>query len=150
MTTVETVRLPSDVEIQQAKTSSRTLSRYADADRVQLSVRASSGESDELILPGHVMQILLEVLSEIAQGNAVSVIPYHQELSTQQAANLLNVSRPFLVDLLEKGEIPFRKVGTHRRVKLQDALKYKENTDRRRRETLDELTRLSQQEDMGY
>jgi excisionase family DNA binding protein len=150
MSVQKIVHLLTPAEVEQAKLSSRTLSKYADVDRVKLSLRGSNGESDELVLPGHVLQILLDVLSEISQGNAISLIPYHQEISTQDAANLLNVSRPFLVRLLEEGEIPFRKVGAHRRVKLQDVLTYKETTDHQRREVLDELAELSQQEGMGY
>ncbi|MDX1587795.1 MAG: helix-turn-helix domain-containing protein [Oleiphilaceae bacterium] len=150
MSAQKIVHLPTPADVEQAKLSSRTLSKYADVERVKLSLRGSNGESDELLLPGHVLQILLDVLSEISQGNAISLIPYHQEVSTQDAANLLNVSRPFLVRLLEEGEIPFRKVGAHRRVRLQDVLNYKEKTDHRRRKALDELAELSQQEDMGY
>jgi excisionase family DNA binding protein len=150
MSAQKIVHLPTPAEVEQAKLSSRTLSKYADVDRVNLSLRGSNGESDELVLPGHVLQILLDVLSEISQGNAISLIPYHQEISTQDAANLLNVSRPFLVRLLEDGEIPFRKVGAHRRVKLQDVLAFKEKTDNQRSLALDELAQLSQKEGMGY
>ncbi|PFG09319.1 MULTISPECIES: helix-turn-helix domain-containing protein [unclassified Marinobacter] len=150
MSAQKIVHLPTPVEVEQAKLSSRTLSKYADVDRVNLSLRGSNGESDELVLPGHVLQILLDVLSEISQGNAISLIPYHQEISTQDAANLLNVSRPFLVRLLEDGEIPFGKVGAHRRVKLQDVLAFKEKTDNQRSLALDELAQLSQKEGMGY
>ncbi|MAX54832.1 MAG: hypothetical protein CL537_04865 [Alcanivoracaceae bacterium] len=82
--------------------------------------------------------------------NVMSLIPHHQEVSTQEAANLLNVSRPFLVGLLEKGEIPFRKVGSHRRVLLTDVLTYKETDARKRKQAQDELAKLSQEEDMGY
>lgn len=144
------VHLPNPADVEQAKLSSRTLSKYAGADRVNLSLKGSNGESDELILPGDVLQILLDVLSEMSRGNAVSLIPHHQELSTQEAANLLNVSRPYLVGLLEKGTVPFRKVGSHRRVLLTDVLAYREKTDADRLKTLDELTALSQEEDMGY
>lgn len=144
------VHLPTPADIEQAKISSRTLSKYADVDRVQLAIRGCNGESDDLVLPGHVLQILLDVLSEMSKGNAISLIPHHQELSTQEAANLLNVSRPFLVGLLEKGDIPFRKVGAHRRVLLRDILGYKESTDRQRVQALDDLTTLSQEEEMGY
>ena len=86
----------------------------------------------------------------MSRGNAISLIPYHQEISTQEAANLLNVSRPFLVGLLEQNKIPFRKVGAHRRLLLQDLLDYKELIEQSRSQTLDELARLSQDEGMGY
>ncbi len=142
--------LPTPQDMEQAQESSRTLSKYASADRVQLTLRGDSMESDELILPGHVVQILLNVLSEMSRGNAVSLIPIHQELSTQEAASLLNVSRPFLVGLLERNEIPFRKVGAHRRVLFRDVMAYKDAIDRKREQSLDELTAMSQQEDMGY
>lgn len=144
------VHLPDRLEMEQAKASSRTLSKYADVDRVQLSLKGSGGESDDLVLPGHVLQILLEVLSELAKGNAFSLIPYHQEISTQEAANLLNVSRPFLVGLLEKKEIPFRKVGAHRRVAFTDVLAYKDKTDKLRTSALDELAEMSQDEYAGH
>jgi excisionase family DNA binding protein len=150
MSAQKIVHLPTQAEVEQAKISSRTLSKYADVDRVQLALRGCNGESDDLVLPGHVLQILLDVLSEMSKGNAISLIPHHQEVSTQEAANLLNVSRPFLVGLLEKGEIPFRKVGTHRRVLLTDVLAYREKTELLRTQALDELTDLSQEEDMGY
>lgn len=150
MTANNIVYLPTPDEVEEAKESSRTLSKYANVDRVQLALRGSNGETDDLVLPGHVLQILLNVLSEMSRGNAISLIPRHQEISTQEAANLLNVSRPFLVSLLENNEIPFRKVGTHRRVLLTDVLKYKDNTDKLRSQTLDELAALSQEADMGY
>ena len=150
MSSQNIVHMPTPADVEQAKLSSRTLSKYTDVDRVNLSLRGSNGESDDLVLPGHVLQILLDVLSEMSKGNAISLIPHHQEVSTQEAANLLNVSRPFLVGLLEKGEIPFRKVGAHRRVLLTDVIAYKEQTDTRRMQALDELTSLSQNEGMGY
>lgn len=146
----EILHLPNPDEVEQAKVSSRTLSKYAGVDRVQLSLKVDNQPTEDLILPGHVLQILLEVLSEMSKGNAISLVPHHHELSTQEAANLLNVSRPFLVALLEQGEIPFRKVGTHRRVLLKDVMAYKERTDQQRKASLDELTALSQKEGMGY
>lgn len=150
MNTPALMRLDSPGEIEQARASSRTLSRYADAERVRLTLQAGKGRTDELILPGAVLQVLLDALAQMAQGNAVSLLPVHQELSTQDAANLLNVSRPFLVGLLEQGQIPFRKVGTHRRVLLSDVLAYRDRIDTERAHALDELATLSQQEDMGY
>lgn len=150
MSASKIAQLPTPQEIEEAKDSSRKLSKYANAQRVQLSMRGSNGQSDEMILPGHVLQILLDVLSEMSRGNAINLVPVHQELTTQEAANLLNVSRPFLVRLLEEGQMPFRKVGAHRRVCLKDVLAYKERTDSARTKALDELTELSQQAQMGY
>jgi excisionase family DNA binding protein len=150
MTANNVVHLPTPEEMEDAKASSRTLAKYADADRVHMTLRGSNGEADELVLPGHVIQMLLTVLSEMSLGNAISLIPRHQELSTQEAASILNVSRPFLVGLLEQGEIPHHKVGSHRRVRLEDLLTYKERVDEQRLDALDRLTGVSQEEGMGY
>ncbi len=144
------VQLPTDQEVEEAKLSSRTLSKYADADRVQLSIKGSNNQSDELVLPGHALQLLLDVLSEMSRGNAIGIMPIHAELSTQDAANFLNVSRPFLVGLLEKGDINFHKVGTHRRVLAKDVIDYKQQIDAERMATLDKLTEESQKLGMGY
>lgn len=150
MSSSNVMQLPTDQEVEEAKLSSRTLSKYADADRVQLSIKGSNNQSDELVLPGHALQLLLDVLSEMSQGNAIGIMPIHAELSTQDAANILNVSRPFLVGLLENGDIPFHKVGTHRRVLAKDVIEYKQRIDTERMATLDKLTEESQKLGMGY
>lgn len=144
------VHLPTVPEIEAAKQSSRMLSKYADADRVQLTLRANNGVPEDLVLPGQIMQLLLDIVSEMAKGNAISLVPIHHELSTQEAANLLNVSRPHLVSLLEKGELPHRKVGAHRRVLASEVLAYKDSLLTKRNVALDELTALSQEMGMGY
>lgn len=144
------VHLPTQPEMEEAKVSSRMLSKYADADRVQMSLRGSNGQAEDLVLPGPVLQLLLDILSEMAKGNAISLVPIHHELSTQEAANLLNISRPHLVSLLEKGGLPFRKVGAHRRVLAKDVLEYKTKVSGLRQVALDELTALSQEHGMGY
>lgn len=144
------IKMPTIEDIAQAKETSRKLSKFHNADRVKLSIEGSNQEKDSFVLPGIVMQMLLDILSEFSQGSAIGVIPHKAELSTQQAANLLNVSRPHLVKLLEAGDIPHHKVGTHRRVFVKDVLAYKEAIDNARAKTLDELAKLSQEADMGY
>ena len=101
-------------------------------------------QGSEIRLPYSILKALMEVVHEMARGNAVRVMPIHAELTTQQAAELLNVSRPFLVSLLEQGEIKYRKVGTHRRILLEDLIVYKDRRDRERLSALDELAKEDQ------
>ena len=91
-----------------------------------------------------VVRLLGALLTELAKGNAVTLMPYHAELTTQEAADLLNVSRPFLVGLLESGQLPHHKVGTHRRVRFADLMIYKRRRDTESEAALRELAALSQ------
>lgn len=97
-------------------------------------------------LPASVQRLLAAVVHELAQGHAVAVTPIQVDLTTQQAADLLNASRPFVVKLLESGEIPFHRVGSHRRVHLQDILAYRQSRSDRRRAALSELAREAQEQ----
>lgn len=101
----------------------------------------------EVELPPELVPLLVEVLGQMANGNGVRVVPVHAELTTQQAADLLNTSRPYVIKLLGAGAIPFHLTGTHRRVKLGDLLAYKRVRDAERRVLLDELT--SEAQEMG-
>lgn len=100
---------------------------------------------EELALPESVFLVLERVVEVMARGDSITVVPVGRELTTQQAANLLNVSRQYLVRLLDEGRIPFRKTGKHRRVRIDDVLSFKERRDKDRRAGLRELSRLSQE-----
>ncbi len=98
----------------------------------------------EIPLPPQVFEMLHKIIQCMVSGQVLHLIPAEQEMTTQQAADLLNVSRPFLVKELEKGEIPFRAVGSHRRVQFKDVMAYKNCRDQKRRRILDDLTALGQ------
>ncbi len=137
---------PSEDESSLARESSRVLARFA---RGNLRIHVPD-EQEPIELPASAVRLLVHLLSEMADGNAVTLIPIHAELTTQEAADLLGVSRPFLIRQLEEERIPFRKVGTHRRILFKDLMAYKQETDRQRHETLDELAKQAQELDMGY
>ncbi|WP_144110429.1 excisionase family DNA-binding protein [Paraburkholderia sp. BCC1886] len=140
-------QLPSEQEAELARTSSRNLSVVLSsrAQTQQFDFKDDKGKTRSVELPTSVVRLIVDVLAEIGQGNAVSIIPIHAELTTQEAADLLNVSRPHFVKLLEKKAIPFRKVNTHRRVRYEDVIAYKDRIDTERRKALDELAALSQE-----
>lgn len=116
-----------------------------------ISVRPDGGEHGVSVnVPKEAFDLFLEILGQMANGNAVTIVPVHAELTTQQAADMLNVSRPHLVRLLDDRRIPFRLVGTHRRVKFADLLAYKQADDRERDTVLDELAAEAQKHGLGY
>ncbi|QJX01958.1 helix-turn-helix domain-containing protein [Alcanivorax sp. IO_7] len=104
----------------------------------------------DLVLPRHALELLRNILTEMAQGNAVTLMPVHAEVTTQEAANLLNVSRPHLVKLLEEGAIPFTRVGTHRRIRFQDVMAYRAARATESEAALQALADQAQEHDMGY
>ena len=133
-----------------ARVSGQALSRFAKA-RAPLKLRVTDTEQMEPIeLPAGAVSLLMEILEAMAAGRGVTIIPENAELSTVQAAEVLNVSRPFLIKLLEDGAIPHRKVGKHRRVRMEDVMSYKAATDSEREAVLDQLAADAQEQDMGY
>ena len=131
--------LSSD-DIEVARASSERLASFVKNAGRPLTLRVTGSRGEEVVeLPAPAAELLLEILKDMAAGSAVAVLRNDAELTTQQAGDFLNVSRPFLVALLEAGTIPFRKVGTHRRVRFDDLRLYKDSKDDARRTALDEL-----------
>ena len=144
---------PTPDEAILAQESSRLLARFVATRRkrpLELRIQSVDAPEESVSIPESAFRLLNDILTQMAKGNAVTLIPVQAELTTQQAANILNVSRPFLVEQLEKGVIPYRKVGTHRRILFKDLMDYKETMDRNRLKTLDELAAQAQELNMGY
>ena len=145
--------VPTAEAVEAAGASLRDLSRFRATHglrQASLTLDLEDGQHASVPIPPAVLELLQGILVQMAQGNAVTLVPVHAELTTQQAADLLNVSRPFLIERLEQGEIPFRKVGTHRRIRLTDLMTYKHAIDQQRAAALDELTSQAQELGMGY
>jgi excisionase family DNA binding protein len=140
--------LPSNDDRRIAGEASRRLATLP-APTARLEIH-SAREAVEI--PAAVLPLLRQLLDHIAAGHPVAIVEdeAEAELSTQQAANSLGVSRPFLVALLERGAIPFRKVGAHRRVRVRDLLDYKRNDQAERLGALDELAAQAQELGLGY
>jgi excisionase family DNA binding protein len=98
-------------------------------------------DGHQIPLPEPVHDLLLMILKNLQAGKAISIVPEHQQLTTQRAANILGVSRPFLVGLVERGEIPFHMVGSHRRIYLRDLLDYKRRRDAARHNAINDMAR---------
>ena len=138
--------LPSEAEAGVAKETSRLLaSRLKKGAPMQLRILDDEAAQATVKLPAPAVGLLLRILEEMARGNAVTIIPVHAELTTQEAADMLNISRPSLIQLLQDGKIEYRRVGTHRRVRFEALMKYKRKADEERRAALDELAAYDQE-----
>jgi excisionase family DNA binding protein len=140
-------RLPPTSDAEKAAEASRHLAR-AMRDDTQLTLQIDGGV--RLNLPKAANALLYRLMNEMAQGNSVNIVADHAELTTQEAADLINVSRPHLIRLLEEGKIPFHKVGSHRRIKVSDLALFRSNTEDERQRVMDELARQAQELEMGY
>lgn len=134
-------RLPSASEQAAASQLRQILASHADGD-VKLRVLDEGNKPAEVTLSPALSGLLMELLRHVSRGDAVTLVPVHEMLTTQQAADILNVSRPFLVSLLERGDISYVKTGRHRRVKAQDLFVYKRGRDETRAKALTDLAEL--------
>jgi excisionase family DNA binding protein len=139
-------RPPTNTEVRQASEAARALAGALTPKGLPFSVR-KNGDQIKIDLPPSVGQLVLDVLTHVARGEMVTFVPYGAVLTTKEAADLLNVSRPFLVQLLEQGEIDFHRVGTHRRIRSENVLAFKNKRDDERKAELRELQRLGQEFD---
>ena len=136
--------IPTAEETQISKESSRILAAHISHDSLRLKIVEADGSEETATIPAMAYRLLVDILTQMSQGNAVTIIPIHAELTTQEAADLINVSRPFLIKQMELGEIPHHKVGSHRRVRFTDLMEYKKNIDAARNKVLTELVEESQ------
>ncbi len=140
---------PSEADARLASESSRLLAARKLGRRA--SVRVQLGGDDAPVeVPASAVRMFLQLLAEMSKGNAVTLVPSRAELTTQRAADLLNVSRPYVVKLLDEGKIPSRTVGKYRRVRFDDLMAYKRKDDAARAKVLEELSALDQELGLGY
>jgi excisionase family DNA binding protein len=136
------LELPSASEKVAANRLRQILASHADGD-VKLRVfNEGNKKPAEVTLSPALSGMLMELLRHVARGDAVTLVPVHEMLSTQQAADILNVSRPFLISLLERGDISYVKTGRHRRIRAQDLFAYKRGRDETRSKALTDLAEL--------
>ena len=152
---------PTKEDQRMASQSSRFLERLnPPGNLISLRVSCPEQPGDErpdrgpqegsLSIPAPAFRLLMQILKEMARGNAVTVVPLSTMLTTQQAADILNVSRPFLVGLLESGKMPFQRLGSHRRIRITDLLTFKQETEAAGDKALRELAEEAQEVGLGY
>ncbi|WP_298771277.1 helix-turn-helix domain-containing protein [uncultured Shewanella sp.] len=144
--------LPSAEEIALAKLSSREMSAILQMNNEAqaINLMTKDGQSHVVTLPSSAMKLMIEILTQLGQGNSVSITPIHAELTTQEGADLLNMSRPTFIKLLDSNIIAHTRKGNRRKVAFGDVQSYKESLEKKRLESLNELSSLDQELGMGY
>ncbi|WP_250450881.1 helix-turn-helix domain-containing protein [Caballeronia sp. ATUFL_M2_KS44] len=144
--------LPVEREVQLAVEGQRALAAYLSTgfDTQRIQIYDDKNEAHQVELPTSALRLLIDILAELADGNAVRIVPVHAELTTQEAADLLQVSRPHLVKLLEAQALPFHKTGKHRRIRFADLMRYKAEREQGSEEAMAALARQAQELGMGY
>lgn len=144
--------LPLEKEVEAAVQGQRELASLLSTkfETQRIDIFDKEDKPHRLVLPTSALRLLVDILGELALGNAVKVVPVHAELTSQEAADLLNVSRPHLVKMLEEGAIPFTKTGRHRRVRFSDLMAFKQRRDEQSQEAMEALVQQAQELGMGY
>lgn len=140
-------QFPTADEVAQAKEAGRQLARLLPDDQRPLRLVTANNQREMISIPPGAVRLFVDVLAQLGQGRAVTIVPKKAELTTQEVADYLNVSRPYVVKLVETGKLPARVVGTRRRIAFEDLIRFDEADRKRRRAALDELARLDQ--DLG-
>ncbi|MGH8376552.1 MAG: excisionase family DNA-binding protein [Pseudomonas sp.] len=144
--------LPLEREVQVAVEGQRALAAYlaTQLETQHIQIFDEKNQAHRVELPTSALRLLVDILAELAEGNAVKVVPVHAELTTQEAADLLNVSRPHLVKLLETDALPYHKTGKLRRVRFADLMRFKAERDRASEQAMEALARQAQELNLGY
>jgi len=144
--------LPLEKEVEAAVQGQRELASLLSTkfETQRIDIFDKEDKPHRLVLPTSALRLLVDILGELALGNAGKVVPVHAELTSQEAADLLNVSRPHLVKMLEEGAIPFTKTGRHRRVRFSDLMAFKQRRDEQSQEAMEALVQQAQELGMGY
>ena len=144
--------LPLEKEVEAAVQGQRALASLLSTkfETQRIDIFDKEDKPHTLVLPTSALRLLVDILGELAIGNAVKVVPVHAELTSQEAADMLNVSRPHLVKMLEEGAIPFTKTGRHRRIRFSDLMAFKQRREDESHEAMDALAQQAQELGMGY
>ena len=144
--------LPLEKEVEAAVQGQRELASLLSTkfETQRIDIFDKEDKPHTLVLPTSALRMLVDILGELAIGNAGKVVPVHAELTSQEAADLLNVSRPHLVKMLEEGAIPFTKTGRHRRIRFSDLMAFKQRRDEESQEAMEALAQQAQALGMGY
>jgi excisionase family DNA binding protein len=145
---------PNEAEVQEAADAARALAPLLKPSKHRsrhVRLRSEEAGVHEVVsVPRGAFELFVKILEQMSLGNAVTIVPIHAELTTQEAANLLNVSRPFIIGLLDQGKIPFHKTGTHRRIRFEHLLAYMRQEEQRQKQVMRELAAEAQKLDLGY
>jgi len=141
---------PTAQDASLARVSGQSLARFVQRHKPLSLKLKEAGQEQPIELPAGAVAVLMDVLEAMAAGRGVTIIPENAELTTVEAAGILNVSRPYLIKLLDEKVIPHRLVGKHRRILIDDVMAYKERIDAAREDVLAQLTADAQENDMAY